>query len=173
MTVDGGEQGRAWGAGPSVTAGAPVSRGMLSPVRSRALWTAGGLAVQAAGLGGVTAFLWARLRHQDAGGHLTAATFRLMWHAEARTPAGVAVLVTGAVIYAAGSVLLARPRVSRPATLFIAVPVAAVAGMAVLGVLALVVAFLFSALGDQSFPGTGPGGGGGGRRRKKARRRRQ
>ena len=83
---------------------------------------------------------------------------------------GRAVLVTGAVIYAAGSVLLARPHVSRPATLFIAVPVAAVAGMAVLGVLALVVAFLFSALGDQPFPGTGPGGGG---RRQKARRRRQ
>ena len=119
----------------------------------------------------MTAFLWTRLRHQDAGGHLTAATFRLMWHGEARTPAGVAVLVTGAVIYAAGSVLLARPRVSRRATLFLAVPVAAVAGMAVLGVLALVVAFLFSALGDQSVPDIGPGGGG--RRRKKAKRRRQ
>jgi hypothetical protein len=143
---------------------------MLGPVRSRALWTVGGLAVQAAGLGGVTAFLWTRLRHQDAGGHLTAATFRLMWHGEARTAAGIAVLVAGAVIYAAGSVLLARPRVSRPATLFIAVPVAALAGLAVLGVLALVVAFLFSALGDQYVPDTVPAGG---RRRKKARRRRQ
>jgi hypothetical protein len=173
MTAHGRKQGRAWRAGPPVTAGAPASRRMLSPVRSRALWTVGGLAVQAAGLGGVTAFLWTRLRHQDAGGHLTAATFRLMWHGEARTPAGVAVLVTGAVIYAAGSVLLARPRVSRPATLFLAVPVAAVAGMAVLGVLALAVALLFSTLGDQPVPGTGPGGGGGGRRRKKAKRRRQ
>ena len=72
---------------------------MLGPVRSRALWTVSGLAVQAAGLGGVTAFLWARLRHQDAGGHLTAATFRLMWHGEVHTRTGVAVLVTGAVIY--------------------------------------------------------------------------
>jgi uncharacterized membrane protein len=169
-TADDGKQGRIWRAGPPVTAGTPASRRMLSPVRSRALWTVSGLAVQAAGLGGVTAFLWARLRHQDAGGHLTAATFRLMWHGELHTRTGVAVLVTGAVIYAAGSVLLARPHVSRSVTLFLAVPVAAVAGMAVLGVLALVVALLFSALGDQPAPDIGLSGGG---RRTKARRRRQ
>ena len=149
----------------SVTAGAAASRRMLSPVRSRALWTVSGLAVQAAGLGGVTSFLWAKLRRQDIGGHITAATFRLMWHGEIHTRTGVAVLITGAVIYAAGSVLLARPHVSRPVTLFIAVPVAAVAGMMVLGVLALVVAFLFSALGDLLAPDVGPGG-----RRKAARR---
>lgn len=89
------------------------------------------------GLGGVTAFLWAKLRRQDIGGHITAATFRLMWHGEVRTRTGVAVLVIGAVIYAVGSVLLARPYVSRPVTLFIAVPAAAVAGMVVPGALAL------------------------------------
>ena len=154
----------------NLTAGAAVGRRMLSPVRSRALWTVSGLAVQAAGLGGVTALLWAKLRHQDIGGHITAATFRLMWHGEIHTRTGVAVLITGAVIYAAGSVLLARPHVSRPATLFIAVPVAAVAGMMVLGVLALVVAFLISALGDLDAPDVDLGGGGG---RKRARRRRQ
>ena len=140
-------------------------------VRSRALWTVSGLGVQAAGLGGVTAFLWAKLRRQDTGGHITAATFWLMWHGEVRTRTGVAVLVIGAVIYAVGSVLLARPYVSRPVTLFIAVPVAAVAGMAVLGALALVVAVLSGALGDQLAPGVYPGGGRGGRKR--ARRRRQ
>ena len=150
---------------PSVTSGAAASRRMLSPVRSRALWTASGLTVQAAGLGGVTAFLWAKLRHQDIGGHITAATFRLMWHGEIHTRTGAAVLVTGAVIDAAGSILLARPHVSRPAMLLIAVPVAAVAGMVVLGVLALVVALLFSALGDLLAPDVDPGG-----RRKKARR---
>jgi uncharacterized membrane protein len=150
------------------TAGAAASRRMLSPVRYRALWTVSGLAVQAAGLGGVTAFLRAKLRHQDIGGHITAATFRLMWHGEIRTHTGLAVLITGAVVYAAGSVLLARPHVSRPVTLFIAVPVAAVAGMVVLGVLALVVAFLVSALGDLAAPDIDLGG-----RRKRARRRRQ
>jgi len=154
----------------NLTADAAAGPRMLSPVRSRALWTASGLAVQAAGLGGVTAFLWAKLRHQDLGGHVTAATFRLMWHQEVHTHTGLAVLITGAVIYAAGSVLLARPHVSRPVTLFIAVPVAAVAGMAVLGVLALVVAVLLSALGDQLVPDIDLGGSGG---RKRARRRRQ
>ena len=77
---------------------------------------------------------------------------------------------TGGHLNAAGSVLLARPHVSRPVTLFIAVPVAAVAGIAVLGILALVVALLFSALGDQPSPDIGLSGGG---RRTKARRRRQ
>lgn len=147
-----------------VTADAGTSRRVLGPVRSRALWTVGGLAVQAAGLGGVTAFLWAKLRHQDVGGHITAAMFRLVWHGEVHTRTGLAVLITGAVIYAAGSVLLARPYVSRPVTLFIAVPVAAIAGMAVLGILALLAALLVSALGDLVAPDFDFGD-----RRKKAR----
>jgi hypothetical protein len=67
---------------------------------------------------------------QDIGGHITAATFRLMWHGKSAHAAGGCPVI-GAVIYAVGSVLLARPYVSRPATLSIAVPVAAVAGMAV------------------------------------------
>ena len=101
----------------------------------------------------------------DAGGHITAATFRLLWHGEIHTRTGVAVLAAGAVIYVAGSVLLARPHVSRPVTLFIAVPVAAVAGMAVLGVLALVVALIFSALGDLVAPDAGLGSASSGRKR--------
>lgn len=71
--------------------------------------------------------------------------------------------MTRAVIYAAGSLLLAQPYVSRPTTLFIAVSVTAVAGMVVLGAPALVVAFLISALGDLLAPGVGARG------RKKAR----
>jgi hypothetical protein len=152
----------------TVTADAETSRRMLSPVRSRGLWTVNGLAVQAAGLGGVTAFLWAKLRHQDIGGHITAATFRLVWHGEVHTRTGLAVLITGAVIYAAGSVLLARPYISRPVTLFIAVPAAAIVGMVVLGVLALVVALLISSLGDLLAPDFDFGD-----RRKKTRARKQ
>lgn len=75
-------------------------------------------------------------------------------------------LITGPVIYAAGSVLLARPHVSRPVTLFIAVPVAAVAGMAVLGALTLVVAFLISALNGPLDANIGGSGGGHGRTRR-------
>jgi hypothetical protein len=152
------------------TAGAAAARRRPSPVGSRAVSTVSGLVVQAAGLGGVTAFLWAKLRRQDIGGHISAATFRLIWHGEVHTRTGMAVLVTGAVIYAAGSVLLARPYVARPVTLFIAVPVAAVVGMAVLGALALVVAVLLSALGNQLVPSVYLGGGSG---RKGARKRRR
>jgi hypothetical protein len=148
-------------------ADAVTSRRTLGPVRSRAVWTVSGLVVQAAGLGVVTAFVWAKLRHQDIGGHITAATFRLMWHEEIHTRTGMAVSITGVVIYAAGSVLLARPHVSRPATLFIAVPAAAVAGMVVLGGLALVVAFLISALHDPLDAGMGGAGGGHGRARRR------
>lgn len=86
------------------------------------------------------------------------------WLSHTRT--GVAVLITGPVIYAAGSVLLARPHVSRPVTLFIAVPVAAVAGMAVLGALTLVVAFLISALNGPLDANIGGSGGGHGRTRR-------
>ena len=71
--------------------------------------------------------------------HLTAAIIRPAWHGEIHTRPGLAVLITGALIYAAGSIMVARPYVSRPATLFIAVPLAAVAGMLALGVLALAV----------------------------------
>ena len=138
-----------------MTADAAAGRRTLGPVGSRALWSVGGLAVQAVGLGGVTAFLWTRLRRQDVGGHLTAAGFRLVWHGEIHTRTGMAVLMTGAVIYAVGSILLARPYVSRPATLFIAVPVAAVAGMVVLGALALIVAVLVP-VADWLTPTVGP-----------------
>jgi hypothetical protein len=131
-----------------MTAGTATGRRALSPVHSRARWTVSGLAVQAIGLGGVTAFLWVKLRRQSIGGHITAAVFRLAWHGEVHTRTGLAVLIVCAAVYAAGSILLARPYVSRPVTLVVAVPVAAVAGMAVLGVLALVVAALFSSLGD-------------------------
>jgi hypothetical protein len=75
-----------------------------------------------------------------------------MWHQEVHTRTGLAILITGAVSYAVGSVLLARPHVSRPGTLFIAIPIAAVVGLVVLGVLALVVAFLISALDDLLTP---------------------
>ena len=130
---------------------------------SRARWTVSGLAVQAIGLGGVTAFLWVKVRHQGIGGHFTAAMFRLAWHGEVHTRTGLAVLIACAALYAAGSILLARPYVSRRVTLFVAVPVAAIAGMAVLGILALVVAALIYGIGDL-VPDLGIGG-----RRKKAR----
>jgi hypothetical protein len=97
--------------------------------------------------------VWRSARGQDIGGRVSAATIRLAWHGEVHTRQGLAVLAAGVFIYAAGSVLMARPYVTRPVTLFVAVPLAAVAGMLVLGVLAFIVALLVAALenGDHGF----------------------
>jgi hypothetical protein len=134
------------------------SRRILGPLRSRFPWVAWGLILQALGVGGVAAVMWRNVRNQGLGGHITAEMVRFAWHSELHTRDGLIVLGAGAVVYAAGSVLMARPYISNPATLFIAVPVAAVVGMLVLGVLALVVALLFSALanGDLGDFGDGP-----------------
>ncbi len=107
-----------------------------------------GLTLQTLSVAGVSAFAWINLRHQGIGGHITAATIRLAWHSDVHTRAGVAVLAGGAVVYAAGSILMARPYVSPPATLFIAVPAAAAAGMLALGALSLIVALVLTALAN-------------------------
>lgn len=123
-------------------------RRVLGPLRHHAPWVASGLLLQAAGAGGTAAYLWLKIRHQGIGGHLTAATIQLAWHGEIHTRQGLAVLAAGAIIYAAGSIMVARPYVTRPVTLFVAVPAAAIAGMLVLGVLALLVTLLIAALAN-------------------------
>ena len=100
--------------------------------------------------------------------HLSAATIQLAWHSEVHTRQGLAVLAAGAVIYAAGSVFMARPDLTRPVALFVAVPVAAVAGLLVLGVLALLVTLLIAAL-ENSDLDFGLDFGGGRRRPKRPR----
>lgn len=134
---------------------------------------AGGLALQVLGAGGLAAFVWLKVRREDLGGHVTAATIRLAWHGEVHTRQGLMVLVAAAVLYAAGSTVMARPYVSRPVTLFVAVPLAAVAGLLVLGALALIVALVIAAFTSDGFDllgldfGSGSGSGGGRRRRRR------
>lgn len=150
-----------------------LTEDQVSPrvVRRSARWVIGGLALQAVGVAGVAAYAWRELRRQGIGGHVTAATVRLAWHADVHTRTGLAVLAVGAIIYAAGSVLMARPYLSRPVMLFVAVPIAAVVGMLVLGVLVLVVAIvLVAAANDVDMPftfGRGRGGSARSRRRRK------
>ena len=107
-----------------------------------------GLALQTVGAAGVAAYAWLKLRHEGIGGHLTATTIRLAWHADVHTRTGLVVIAAGTVLYALGSILMARPYVSRPVMLFVAVPIAAAVGMLALGVLALVVAILLAALAN-------------------------
>ena len=131
---------------------------VLAPLQSRWPWVVWGLIVQALGVGSVAVIMWHNIRNQSLGGHITAEMIRFAWHSQLHNRTGLIVLAAGAVIYAVGSVVKARPYVSRPAMLFIAVPIAAVAGMLLLGVLALVVAALFSAFANNGGGGL-PGGG--------------
>jgi hypothetical protein len=128
---------------------------ILEPLRSRWPWVVWGLIVQALGVGSVAVVMWHNVRDQSLGGHITAEMVRFAWHSELHSHAGLIVLVAGAVIYAVGSVVMARPYLSRPAALFIAVPIAAVVGMLLLGVLALAVSALFSALANSADGGFG------------------
>jgi hypothetical protein len=122
---------------------ASCGRRLLAPIRSRWPWVGWGLIVQALGMGGVAIVMWRSIRNQGIGGHVTAEMIKLAWHGQLHTQSRLIVLIAGSVVYAAGSVLLARPYVSSPAALFIAVPIAAVAGLLSLGVLALGLVALF------------------------------
>jgi hypothetical protein len=114
-----------------------------------------GLIVQALGMGSVAVVVWKGARNQSVGSYVTAQTIKFAWHSQLHTKAGLIVLAAGAAVYAAGSVVMARPYVTRPATLFVAVPLAAVAGMLLLGVLALVIAALVNAADIDPFPDVG------------------
>lgn len=134
-------------------------RGALRPVARRGRWIAGGLAVQLVGVGGPIGYVYGRAKHLGVGDALTLATVKLAWHNSLHTKAGAAVLIVGVVLFAIGSVLLARPFTKNVVTLVLAVPLAAALGALVLGVVALIVALLI-ALADAGFDGGGSGGGG-------------
>jgi hypothetical protein len=133
-----------------VNAQAQAGNRLLEPLRSRAPWVVWGLIVQALGAGSVAVVIWRNIRNQGIGGHVTAEMVKLAWRSDLHTRSGLIVLVAGAFVYAAGSVLMARPYMSSPVALFVAVPVAAVAGLLLLGVLALIVAALFAWLTGNS-----------------------
>ncbi len=139
----------------------PAVRGELPPVHRRGTWIAWGLALQIVGVAIPALAALNRVNHDNAIGAVTHYTFRLILHEMLRRRADVALVVLGVLVFAAGSVVLARPFVRRRLTLFVAVPVAAVAGVAVLGLIALVIAAVVALAAQGS--GGGGGGGGGGR----------
>jgi hypothetical protein len=118
---------------------------ILEPLRSAYPWVVWGLIVQALGVGSVAVVVWRSARNQSLGSYVTAQTIKFAWHGELHTKAGLIVLASGAIVYAIGTAVMARPYVTRPVTLFVVVPLAAVAGMLLLGVLALVIAALLNA----------------------------
>jgi hypothetical protein len=120
------------------------SQQKLAPVRSRNLWLFCGLVLQIVGMGGPVAYLVSKAHREGIGGHITAATVKLAWHGELDSKSGLALLIVGAVVFALGSTAMARPFVHRRIALFVAVPVAAIAGMFALGAIIVVVALLFA-----------------------------
>jgi hypothetical protein len=149
-------------------------RGQLEPVRSRGRWLACGLALQVIGVGIPVTIALRRAHESGVGGAITHYTVRLVWHEMLRSGADVALIVLGVALFVAGAVVLARPFVRRPSTLLVAVPLAALLGLAVLGMVALVCAALFAAAeapdgGWEDLLGNlpwGSSGAGRGRRRK-------
>ena len=76
------------------------------------------------------------------GGSLTHYTVTLIGRQMLHSNADLALVVLGVLLFIAGAVALARPFVTDRATLLLAVPLAAVIGLTVLGVLSLVVGAL-------------------------------
>jgi hypothetical protein len=128
----------------SVLPAAP-NRRELAPVHARGRWVAWGLALQVIGTGIPVATALHRAHESGVGGALTHYTIRLVWHEMLRSGADVALIVLGVVLFVAGAVVLARPFVRRASTSLVAVPLAAVAGLAVFGVVALLVALVVAA----------------------------
>ena len=147
----------------------------LPPVKARARWIAWGLALQVTGVGIPVVTALRRAHESGVVGGITHYTVRLVWHEMLRSGADVGLIVLGVLLFVAGAVVLARPFVRRTGTLLVAVPLTAVAGLAVFGVVALVFAAIIAAAeapGDVNWAdlmsnlGSGQWWPGGGRRRK-------
>jgi hypothetical protein len=133
----------------------------LAPVSKRWPWITGGLSLQVIGVAMPVVYVLEKAHKEDFGGHITRATIRLAWHQAVHSKAGLALMIAGVLVFATGSVLLARPFAKSWLTLLVAVPIAAVAGLLVLGAAVLIVAVIVAAAGSL-FDGGGGGGGGGG-----------
>jgi hypothetical protein len=145
---------------------AAEERRSLAPVASRGPWIAGGLALQLCGAGAPAIYVLTNAHHEDVGGQITKATLTLAWRQAVHSHAGLALLIGGTIVFALGSIVLARPFVKSWVTLFVAIPLAAIAGVLVLGLAAVIIALLivgFEDLLDINWGGSGGGGGGAGR----------
>ncbi len=139
----------------------------LRPVRVRWPWITGGLILQLAGVAAPAAYVISKAHHEDVTGQISKATLTLAWRQAVHSHAGLALLIGGAALFVIGSVLLARPFVKSYLTLFVAIPLAALAGVLVLGAAALIIALLFAILGGGDFFDFGSSGPSGGNNKKK------
>lgn len=135
MTRDGARDSRSPGAWCRAAA-----RARLSPVGRRARWIRGGLVLQALAVAIPIVVVLERAHKEGTLGQITSLTVRLGAKEMLHSRGDLALLVLGVVLFAAGSVVLARPFVTRLWTLVVAVPLAAIIGILAVGVLALVLA---------------------------------
>jgi hypothetical protein len=150
---------------------AAVLRGDLGPVGRRNVWIAWGLAIQAIGCAIPVVVAFNRARRDGLTGHITRATVPLIWHEMAHNHHDLGLIVLGVVLFVAGSVILARPFTRRTVTLMVTVPLAALAGIVVLGVVALVIAAAIASFDSWDLDLATSGEGGGSRQTRQRRRR--
>lgn len=132
----------------------------LAPVRRRGVWIASGMFLQLVAIAMPVAAIAARAKDEADSSVAFRVTLLMVTRELFRTPTGIALLAGSVVLFAAGSVVLARPFVRSLPMLLGAVPLAAVVGVLVLGALALVVA-LIALVASVGFDGwSGPSGSG-------------
>lgn len=130
----------------------------LKPVRARWPWVTGGLVLQLAGVAAPAAYVISKAHHEDVTGQISKATLTLAWRQAVHSHAGLALMIAGAALFVIGSVLLARPFVTSYLTLFVAIPLAALAGVLILGAAALVIALILAILSGGDSVDVGGGG---------------
>ncbi len=134
----------------------------LAPVAKRGPWIAAGLALQLIGVAMPVVYVLDKAHKEDLGGHISRATLRLAWHQALQSHAGLALMIGGVLVFAAGAVVLARPFAKSWLTLAVAVPIAAVVGLLVLGAAVLIVVVIAAIVASLFDSGGGGGGGGSG-----------
>ena len=110
----------------------------LGPV-NKARWFWPGIALELIGIAIPVAYVLIKAKRESVGSSFTLATVRLAWHDSVHSKAGLAVLIVGALLVAAGGVLVARPFVKNVFIWLLLVPVASAAAALLLGAGALII----------------------------------
>src|SRR5262249_26100691 len=139
----------------------------LNPVSKRWPWITSGLLLQLIGAGAPIAYVLDKAHKEDVGGQISKATLTLAWRQAIHSHTGLGLLIGGAAVFALGSILMARPFVKSWVTLFVAIPLAAIAGVLVLGAAAIVVALIIAGADDLATFWTDTGPSGSSRKRKR------
>lgn len=133
----------------------------LAPVQDRNSWVAWGILAQLVAIASPVVWVVVRAKHEAVAGLAVRVTVLAAARESLHTRAGLIILGESLLLFAVGGVLVARPFVRSLGMLLVAVPLAAVVGVLVLGALALVVAVVIALI---SLDFDLPGGGGGGRK---------